>query len=67
MLKMMVGTYGIGGMSWAEAWDIDRGSGAEAVASSLAVGRIAADDVFVRCDYRSSNSYLDRRSCVYFT
>lgn len=52
MLKMMVVTYGIGGMSWAEAWDIDRGSGAEAVASSLAVGRIAADDVFVRCDCR---------------
>ena len=33
--------YGIGGMSWAEAWDMDSGSGAEAVASSLIVGLIA--------------------------
>ena len=33
-------TYGIGGMSWAEAWDIESGSGAEAVANSLIVGLI---------------------------
>jgi hypothetical protein len=40
-------TYGIGGISWADACDIERGSGADAVARSLAVGLIFVFVVWV--------------------
>lgn len=40
--------YGIGGINWADAWDIERGNGADAEASNLAVGLIL-EGVCVLC------------------